>query len=331
MKRILLATCAFAVLLIGEAVGAEETVKEELVVATEKDRALAKQMEDLARKARGTPGQEMANLMLQKDDWRHFFYLVLKGKKKVRSKLLERARKIFLPFMETTRKGIKWPRPPKCKVPYADKAPCIDGKLDEAVWQKAATYTGVYVFEKTSKRQDPATTWKILWDEKYLYFAFDCADTDVISPKRKRDGAVFKDDCVEMFILPEFRNGTYWELVVGPDGSIYDGLNNKHRDKFGALSYPDETIKGLKTGHSVRGTLNKSNDTDEGYIVEVAVPCRSLPEYSRTDLAAGHKLHFMLVRLDRNGKEHTCYAYQPLLNWGHNIWNHGDMVLQKKK
>ena len=58
------------------------------------------------------------------------------------------------------------------------------------------------------------------------------------------------------------------------------------------------------------------------------MPFSQLPEYSRSQPAAGHQLRLMLVRLDKTGKDsHLVYSFQPLLNWGHNIWNHALMTL----
>ena len=148
-----------------------------------------------------------------------------------------------------------------------------------------------------------------------------------MAPDLQRDEAVYKDDCVEMFILPEFRTGTYWEIVVGPGGSVFDAIHCKKPAGWGMLARVYEDLKGMRIGCRIEGTLNRPGDEDTGYTVEIAVPADELPEYSRTRLAAGHRLHFMLVRLDRNGEEFKTYAYQPLLSWGHNIWNHAVMEL----
>ena len=54
---------------------------------------------------------------------------------------------------------------------------------------------------------------------------FACKDTDIVSPPMDRDGTVWSDDCGEMFILPELRLGTYWEIVIGPTGTLFDALH----------------------------------------------------------------------------------------------------------
>lgn len=285
--------------------------------------------------AEGTPGHEAVNY-LRTGDWNRVMDELKQGKRPSDWHMMV--------IKDNTAKGLlgaTWPKPPDVKVPYAKVAPKIDGKLDDAVWQYAATFKDTYAFNSTSPTTECPTTWKIAWDDKYLYFAFDCVDTDIISPKIERDGNVFFNDCVEMFILPDFRYRTYWELVIGPSGSIYDSLQCKNYYEWGCNSKPSENIEGLQVGITIDGHLNQSDGKDKGYTVEVAVPFDQLPGYSRAKPAAGQTLNFMLVRLDKtklpdkdkDGKDqfsHKAYAFCPLLNWGHNIWNHAKMTLVKE-
>lgn len=119
-----------------------------------------------------------------------------------------------------------------------------------------------------------------------------------------------------MFILPDIRFRTFWEIVVSPSGSIFDSVECKKAQLWGSDLDPSQNMNGLKTGITVRGTLNNPGDTDQGYTVEIAVPFKELPGYTRTGPKTGDRLHFMLVRLDRQGKTMTPYAFQPLLGWG---------------
>jgi hypothetical protein len=223
-----------------------------------------------------------------------------------------------------------WPEPGRHEIAKAAKPPVIDGKLDDVAWQRATVWKGAYPFNRIEP-VGPKTTWRVLWDDKNLYFAFDCADTDVVAPDRKRDDHVYSDDCVEMFILPDFRFRTYWEIVIAPNGSVFDSVECKRVDRWGADLDPSQNVRGLRHAQIVRGTLNKPGDFDEGYTVEVAVPFSELPAYTRCGPKPGDRLHFMLVRLDRTGGKFSAYAFRPLQAWGHNIWNHAVMVLKDKQ
>jgi len=293
------------------------------------DQAFAQEALAIVDKAQGTPAQELANLLTDPKDWRHSFLQQLLGKKPAKAGQLAAARRILEPIVQDMRKGPDWPAPPRVRVPFAAQAPMIDGKLDDPAWKSALTFTGLYPFNQNTRSADPATTFRMLWDADTLYFAFDCADKDLVAPALARDDNVFFHDCVEIFLLPDFSRGLYWEIVVSPSQSIFDSLHCKYRDRWGSYARTDQDMKNLRVGVQVRGTLNQPGDEDQGYTVEIALPRQELPEYAYAPLAAGQHLRFMLVRLDKTGEEHKAYAFIPLLAWGHNIWNHADMELVK--
>lgn len=298
------------------------------VKATAEDRALAARMDKARQAAEGTPGKESANF-INTAAWEQYFYLLLKGERRGTAKDFSRARRRILEIAEIVEKGPLWPRPSAVRAPFADSPMKIDGKLDEPLWKQAAVFQGCHLLNQSAKLDGPKTVWRVTWDEKYLYFGFECQDKDLISPVMKRDDQIFLYDCVEMFILPEFQTGAYWEIVIGASSGIFDALHFKHWNQWGSTSHPEMNVEGLLVGVRVDGTLNKSDDTDGGYTVEVAVPFRALPEDSRAAPRAGQKLWFMLVRPDKNGGDFKVYSFQPLLSWGHNIWNHVPLELVK--
>ena len=323
MRRLNLLTLTIA---IGLALSGCKTLeKRKYETITEEHKALAAQAEAAIEEAEGTPGKERANRLRSQRSVK--WLKMLKGEAKAKKGELGWPVRDITGTIEGARLGQGWPTPPVAKVPLTKQPLKIDGKIDDPAWAKALTYEGVYPFNTKEKADTPKTTWKLLWDKKHLYIAYDCVDVDVVSPKIERDGHVYQNDCVEIFLLPDFRFRTYWEVIVGPSGSIYDSIQCKDYDQWGCNSRTAETMAGLQVGIDIRGTLNQPGDQDEGYGVELALPFSELPGYSRTGPKAGDTLNFMLVRLDKNGEEFKCYAYQPLLSWGHNIWNHAKMVL----
>ncbi|MFO7870029.1 MAG: carbohydrate-binding family 9-like protein [Kiritimatiellia bacterium] len=271
-----------------------------------------------------TPGREFSNVFRSgyRNHWLEHFR---KGKALSDSEHARRA-KDLRGFIDKAEEGMNWPLPPDIDVPRASSPLEMDGKLDEKDWQRAATFTGVCPFNEKKRLEEPATTWKMLWDRKYMYFGFECADTDIISPVKERDEDVYADDCVEMFIMPNKRFRVYWELVIGPSGSLFDAVHYKHMDQCGSESDVGQDMEGLDFGITIRGSLNKP-EPDKGYTVEVAVPFSELPGFSRARPEAGVTLYLMLARLDRQGEKFQPYAFSPLLFWGHNIWNHGKVRL----
>jgi hypothetical protein len=290
--------------------------------------ALAERAEAAIANAGDSPGREYANRL--RSGPRAAWIKYLKGEGKAPSHppkdeavaMLER-------LLERAEAGPQWPTPGQFNVPRTSVTPEIDGALEDEAWRQAAQWNDIYPFNDTAA-EGPGTTWLMTWDSTHLYVAFDCADKDVVAPDRDRDGHVYFDDCVEVFILPEFRFHTYWELVIAPNGSVFDAVHHKKLHAWGSMSDKTQDIEGLRYASSVRGTLNNSEDVDEGYAAEIAIPFDQLPEYTRCTPEPGDVLHVMLVRLDRSDGEFKTYAFRPLQAWGHNIWNHATLVLSAK-
>ncbi len=292
---------------------------------TAENKELAAHAEALLAQTAEGPGREQLNRLrdAQGADW----LKKLKGDKPAKLGELNWPLREVRQIIEVGEKSNGWPLPPLAKVPRAKAPPKIDGKLDDPAWATAWSSTGAYQFNQR-EANGPATTWKLCWDDRCLYVAFDCADSNLIALPRERDTDVWNDDCVELFVLPDFRFRTYWELIVTPSGSIFDAVQCKNYEAWGSSMNKGENLAGLQVGVNLKGTLNQPDDTDTGYSVEFAVPFAELPGYARGKPAAGQVLYFMLARLDRNGpKDFKFYAYQPLLSWGHNIWNHGKLEL----
>ncbi len=291
----------------------------QLVKPTPEDRLLVERYYQADTAAMTTMAREQAGHA--KSGSHKNMILWLSGKKPANGAQMKKARRYIKNITEKLEQGPGWPLPVTLVLPRRKGTLRIDGILNDSAWKSAAVFTDIFPFNKKTKN-GPRTTWYITWDERYLYFAFDCEDIDIIAPRLKRDDHVYFHDCVEMFILPEFRYGVYWELVVSPTGMVYDGLQRK-RQLWGAEAQPQETIHGLKVRTTLSGTPNKPDDRDTGYRVEIAVPWRELPAYTRGNTPkAGEVIHLMLVRLDKTGKKHKAYAFKPLMSWGHNIWNH---------
>lgn len=290
-------------------------------------KALAQHAEAAVEESGYSIGREFANV-LRDGHWQRWLKYMKGEGKKPGWPAEAKAIKDITGWVELIEAADEWPEPGSYRVPFAETTPVIDGVLEKEAWDKAFTYENIYSFNQT-EAGGPETTWRIMWDEKYLYFAFECADTDVVAPDRERDDHVYQDDCVEMFILPNPRFRTYWELVIAPNGSIFDAIHCKKLNQLGSAGDAAADMQGLKNAQRIDGTLNQSEDEDTGYTVEIAVPFAELPGFTRCAPEAGDKLHFMLARLDKTQGEFKTYAFRPLQFWGHNIWNHAVMELVK--
>lgn len=306
----------------------EEKKPAVLVMPTAADKELGARALELGKKAQGTMGQESANFLL--NDWPSGLVKVLMSDEKVPEDQLGFARGCIKNFADTLAKVPGWPTPPSVRVPYTKSMPVIDGKLNDAAWQHALVLQGVCVLNEKKRAAGPATTWRLMWDEKYLYLGVSCADTKIIAPRVGHNGPIYDNDCVELFLLPDFAKGVYWELEVSAIGDLFELQYTKKFDHWGSNPNQGVLMQGLLYAAALHGTANKSDDTDSGYGVEMAVPFASLPGAAATAKGtAGQTLRFMLARMDRTPTSFTPYAFCPLLSWTHNIWNYATMTLKK--
>jgi hypothetical protein len=105
-----------------------------------------------------------------------------------------------------------------------DPPPVIDGMLADEAWSDSAR-TPQFVKTDNSSVAEQSTTARIGFDDYYLYVAFDCQDTDpaaIAMQATERDGAVYHDDCVELFVDPTGKRESYRHFIVNAAGTVYD-------------------------------------------------------------------------------------------------------------
>jgi len=160
----------------------------------------------------------------------------------------------------------------------ADQPLQVDGIIDEAIWQQAP-WTDDFVDIEGHLKPLPRfrTRAKMLWDDNYFYVAAEMEEPDVWATLTTRDAVIYHDNDFEVFIDPDGDTHEYYELEINAYGTEWDlFLVKPYRDGGPALNGWD--IAGLKSGVSVNGTINKSDDRDEGWTVEIAIPWPALKE-----------------------------------------------------
>ena len=141
----------------------------------------------------------------------------------------------------------------------------LDGKLDEAAWKTAGS-TGAFVKTMDGAKADSAAEAKVLWDEENLYVAFQIEDSDVWSTLDKRDDKLWTQEAVEIFIDADGDGKSYVELQTNPKGAIFDSYLPSYRKN------ENDFDSGMKVVVHVDGTIEKRDDTDKGWTVEMQIP-----------------------------------------------------------
>ena len=160
--------------------------------------------------------------------------------------------------------------PLECR--WAETPPVLDGRGDDAVWQRAARAED---FGQPWAAGAPAakarTVARLLWDREWLYFYAEMDDADVSADVREHDGPMWENDVFELFFRPSEKHAGYFEFEVNPAGAVLDAFfpNAESWRDPGQLHRGEFHVEAKVV---VRGTLNEHGDRDEGWAVEGRIP-----------------------------------------------------------
>lgn len=201
-----------------------------------------------------------------------------------------------------------------------DKPIKIDGKLDEQAWKDAPS-TGPFVNTMNGGPAEQAVQARLLWDDKFLYAAFEVADTDVWSKLNKRDDKLWTEEAVELMIDADKNGKGYVELQVAPNGAIFDTYlpeYRKYEDAIDPKKKPFSWNSKMEAAVVVNGTLNKRDDQDQGWVVELALPLGDVKgmdtkaELPRLPPQVGDSWKINMFRMDQPaGKPQQASGWSP--------------------
>ncbi len=171
----------------------------------------------------------------------------------------------------------------------------IDGKLDEAAWDKAQVLKDFAVYwEKRPPKT--ATKARLLWDDNYLYFAAEMEDSDLYADVKERNGMTWSNDVFELFFKPAEDKLPYYEFQVNAANTQLE-LFFPSRGSGGWQRFAPLTKFGMESAVKLDGTLNKWQDKDTGWTVEGRIPLTAFEEGGGKP-QAGTKWRFALCRYD---------------------------------
>ncbi|HVZ72623.1 MAG TPA: carbohydrate-binding family 9-like protein [Polyangia bacterium] len=221
-----------------------------------------------------------------------------------------------------------------------DKAPKIDGKLDDAAWKDVPS-TGPFVNTMTGAPVDQKTEAKLGWDNKFLYVAFQNDDSDVWSSLTKRDDKLWTQEADELMIDADGDGKTYVELQFAPNGNVFDTYlptYRKYEDSIDPKKKPYSWNSKLTAKVAVDGTLNKREDKDKGWTVEIAIPLEDVKGLDKdskvkTPPAVGDVWRINMFRMDvPQGKPQQASGWSPpLVGDFHALDKFGEIVFADEK
>ena len=166
-----------------------------------------------------------------------------------------------------------------------DRAPVIDGKLDDEIWKTAVLFRDFVQYRPVDLvAPSQATEVRIGFDSRFLYVGFRAYDEPgkVRATIAKRD-AVFDDDWVGIW-LDTFNDGRRaYELIFNPLGVQADAIFTEGINEDFSVDIV----------HESKGVL-----LADGYTVEIAIPFKSLRYEAGKDKKWGLQLMRTIKRLN---------------------------------
>ncbi len=114
----------------------------------------------------------------------------------------------------------------------------------------------------------------MVWDKKGLYIAAELEEPHVWANLKEHDSVIFHDNDFEVFLDPGGKGIEYFEFEMNALNTGWDLYLAKPYRKGGKADNGWE-IPGLRTAVQVQGTLNRREDKDRGWTLEIAFPWKA--------------------------------------------------------
>ncbi|RED19064.1 carbohydrate binding protein with CBM9 domain [Flavobacterium cutihirudinis] len=150
----------------------------------------------------------------------------------------------------------------------------IDGEDTDGAWSKA-DWTDLFEDIENGVKPKYATKVKMLWDETNFYILAKMEEPHVWANLKQRDTIIFYNNDFEVFIDPDNDTYNYYELEINALNTAWDLFLTKPYREGDIVVANGWDIPGLKSAVKINGTINNPNDTDEGWVLEMAIPWAS--------------------------------------------------------
>jgi len=195
------------------------------------------------------------------------------------------------------------------QVPYLSGSLNIDGQLNETAWKRAPA-TPYFVNTMQGGSCLPKTSSKWLWNEEFLFVAFNVEDPFLKSTFRNRDDHLWEQDAVELLVDPKGDGANYYEIQVSPTGNVFDTRFDQRREPrpFGHVDWDSHA----KVGVQVRGHVNDDR-ADQGYAVEMALPWSAFALADARPWDVPLRANMFILDALAQGGQRACGWSPPLL------------------
>lgn len=185
---------------------------------------------------------------------------------------------------------------------YTEDPVVIDGALDEPCWADAETLDFLGWKKEGGKATLPEPTFpaigRLAWDRQNLYVGIEADDADIWGMIEERDGKLWTEDVLEVFLKLREDAHLYYEFEFSPRNSVLDIFYPSRGLARWDLFWAGRFNPPLKTAVKVRGTLNNWRDRDEGWTLEIAIPFSAFEQLAGKPPQEYERWRFTLCRYD---------------------------------
>ena len=196
---------------------------------------------------------------------------------------------------------------PTYRCRYSATPMVIDGRLEPA-WQAAEPI----VFRRNVDGGVPrfCTTARMLWDDSYLYVAYHCQDAEVWATMTERDGHLWEEQVVEIFVDANGNQASYVEIEVNPLNTAVD-LFVLNREGYAPRYLFEWDSYGMRHAVHVDGNVHARDGTDQGWTVEIAIPWGDFVTAPNLPPLEGDVWRVNLYRIDQFQGQEELSAWSP--------------------
>lgn len=170
----------------------------------------------------------------------------------------------------------------------------IDGSWGEGVWASAPTI-GPFTNNRDGSSSSIRTEAKILYDDKFIYFAFRNTDTNIWATMKKRDAHLWEEEVDEVFVQASTKSTNYIELEINPLGTMFDAYLLDVRKP---LHYESWNSQNLRSGAKVEGTVD-GKPGDREWTSVIALPLEDVVTAPHIPPRPGDRWRINLYRIER--------------------------------
>ncbi len=160
-------------------------------------------------------------------------------------------------------------------------------------------------YGKFNNVDDMAPTFMCMWDDEYLYFAAEVIDNEIVTPFDNPD--IYKNDCIEIFLDPQFDMMIWGDPKDAQIGLTPDSLSGK------PLAYAWFQNIDFTDNENFKFAVKKGSDLlqgKSGYVVEAAIKWSFLNIKPKINYELGMSPSFHDADYDGTNNSKLTWSYR---------------------